>query len=104
MDRNDQQIEFSKIVEYWINSANRDYKTMINLFDAKDYHWSLFIGHLVIEKLIKAYYMKTNRMHPPFVHDLLRLAKLAGLELNELKSDYLDTITTFNLSARYDSY
>jgi hypothetical protein len=26
--------------------------TMNNMFNSKDYHWSLFIGHLVIGKLL----------------------------------------------------
>ena len=44
------------IIKYWIDSSDRDFKTMKNLFKEKDYHWALFIGHLVIEKLLKAYY------------------------------------------------
>lgn len=28
-----------------------DYNTMLNLFKSKDYHWNLFVGHLVIEEL-----------------------------------------------------
>jgi HEPN domain-containing protein len=40
------------LTNYWVETANRDYKTMLNLYASKDYHWSLFIGHLVIEKLL----------------------------------------------------
>lgn len=43
-----------EIAEYWVNSSINDYKTMQNLFKSEDYHWCLFIGHLVIEKLIKS--------------------------------------------------
>jgi hypothetical protein len=35
---------------------------------------------------------------------LLRLATLAGLELNEETEEWLDEISTFNINARYDSY
>ncbi|MCG8603545.1 HEPN domain-containing protein, partial [bacterium] len=31
---------------------------MEHLFEKEDYHWALYIGHLVIEKLLKAYYVK----------------------------------------------
>ncbi len=41
---------------------------------------------------------------PPFIHDLLRLAEKGGLPLSENQKDILDTITTFNLRARYDDY
>jgi hypothetical protein len=30
----------ARIVEYWIDSSNKDFKTMVNLYNSKDYHWS----------------------------------------------------------------
>ena len=93
-----------KIVEHWIDSANKDFNTMINLYNSKDYHWSLFIGHLVIEKLLKAVYVKKHEKHSVFIHDLLRLAKKADIALTEELEDDLDMITTFNINARYDNY
>jgi len=50
----DQQLDVTKLIEFWTDSAGSDFLTMINLFNSKDYHWSLFMGHLVIEKLLKA--------------------------------------------------
>ena len=64
----------------------------------------MFLGHLVLEKLLKAHYVKNNKKHAIFTHDLLRLATLAGLELNEETEEWLDEISTFNINARYDSY
>lgn len=77
---------------------------MLNLFDSKDYHWSLFMGHLVIEKLLKAVYVKNVGINPPRIHDLLRLADLTLIHTTEMQKDDLDQITTFNLSARYPDY
>jgi len=37
-----------------------------------------------------------------FDHDLVRLAEKADIELEEDQKDILDTISTFNLRARYD--
>ena len=42
-----------EIIRYWKSSSDRDFITMENLFNSRDYSWALFIGHLVIEKLIK---------------------------------------------------
>jgi len=53
------QINKEKIVKHWINTSDGDFQAMINLFDSKDYHWALFMGHLVIEKLLKKKYLKT---------------------------------------------
>ncbi len=93
-----------EIVQYWISTADNDYKTMLNLYKCEDYHWSLFIGHLVIEKLLKAIYVKDVDTNPPKIHDLLRLAEKTTLELTEEKRDLLDLITTFNISTRYPDY
>ncbi len=92
------------LITYWIESSDRDFLTMRHLFEKKDYTWALFIGHLVIEKLLKAYYVKNVDNGPPFVHNLLRLAEKSDLDLNEDQKDFLVTATAFNISARYDDY
>ncbi len=93
-----------KIVQYWINSAEQNYSTMQNLIDSKDYSWALFLGHLMIEKLLKAIYVKKYRLHAIFTHDLLRLANKIQLNLTDEQQEWLDRITTFNLNTRYDNY
>lgn len=98
------KIEVNKIYNHWISTSDDDFETMIHLYSSKDYHWALFIGHLVIEKLIKAAVVKTTNDHAPFTHDLRRLAKLTQLEVENRHLVLLDTITTFNLNTRYDSH
>jgi HEPN domain-containing protein len=93
-----------RLVEHWIESSDRDFKAMNNLFKSKDYAWSLFVGHLVIEKLLKAYYIEINKENPPMIHDLLRIAQKSKLELSFDQENTLDTITKFNIRARYDNY
>jgi HEPN domain-containing protein len=77
---------------------------MRHLFEKGDYSWSLFIGHLVIEKLLKGFYVQQVDITPPFTHDLIRISEKAGLQLTENQKDILDTISAFNLQARYDDY
>ncbi len=74
-------METRKIMEFWIDGSNKDYKTMNDLFDTGNYSWALFIGHLVIEKLLKALYSKSRNEAPPPIHDLRRLALNAGLKI-----------------------
>jgi HEPN domain-containing protein len=66
-----------------------------------DYSYSLFFGHLAIEKLLKGLYAAKLRQHAPPIHNLLRLAKVAGLELDESVTDALITVTAFNIETRY---
>jgi len=73
----------SIIINYWLDSADQNYSTMQNLYNSKDYSWSLFLGHLLLEKTLKAIYVKKFKKHAIFTHDLLRLAKKIDLQLNE---------------------
>ena len=94
-----------EIIKYWRNSADNDFVTMMNLFKSKDYHWSLFVGHLVIEKLLKALFVKNKgNENPPRTHDLLLLAGKAEVAVDSKREDMLDLITTFNISTRYPDY
>ena len=93
-----------KIILYWMESSDNDYDTMMVMYQSKRYTWSLFIGHLMIEKLLKAFFAKVKGEYPPFIHNLLRLAELSGLELTEDRKVDLATITAFNINARYDDY
>ncbi len=92
--------EFGDIVQYWRESSDQDFRTMQNLFSSKDYNWALFIGHLVLEKLLKAHFVKSNQKHALFTHDLLRLAEKCSFSLDENQKDWLDQISAFNLNAR----
>jgi len=77
---------------------------MIAMFDAKRFSWALFVGHLVIEKLLKAYFVDVKGGYPPFTHNLLKLALDAQLQLTEERKFVLTTITAFNINTRYDDY
>jgi len=92
------------LIKYWIDSSDNDFRAMMHLLEKGDFTWSLFIGHLVIEKLLKAWYVQNISNTPPFIHDLVRLAEKGGLSLDEDQKDILDTISAFNLRARYDDY
>jgi len=98
------QLDIDKLVKYWTESADNDFNTMHVLFNSKSYNWALFMGHITIEKLLKAYFVKKNKNHAPYTHNLYRLAELCELEINEELTDWLFKITTFNINARYDDY
>ena len=97
-------MEKDELVAYWVETANKDYQTMKHLYDSGDYHWALFVGHLIIEKLLKAHFVQVNNTQPSFSHNLLKLAEMANVELDEGQEDLLDLITSFNIRARYPDY
>ncbi|NLB18591.1 MAG: HEPN domain-containing protein [Syntrophomonadaceae bacterium] len=93
-----------EIIAYWVATAEQDYQTMMHLYYSKDYHWCLFMGHLVLEKLLKAVYVARKGIDVPRSHDLLRLSEKAGLNTNDEQKDRMDLITSFNIAARYPDY
>lgn len=93
-----------EIIKYWVKSSDNDCKTMEYLFQGRNYAWSLFVGHILVEKLLKAYYAKNVDANTPYIHDLLRIADKSGLGLSEEQKNFLDTLTSFNIKARYDDY
>ena len=91
----------SKQIAYWINSANHDLDVAETLFQSGKYDWCLYIAHLVLEKTIKAFYVKNVGKLPPRIHDLVRLANMARIEFAEETLEFLDAANTFNISTRY---
>jgi HEPN domain-containing protein len=91
-------------ISYWLESAEYDLETAQDLFDKKRYSWCLFLGHLVLEKVLKAIYIQANQELPPKTHDLYALASKVNIELTEDQQDFLHKVTFFNIEARYPDY
>lgn len=69
-------------VQYWIKAAAHDWNVAEVLFQNKRYDWCLFIGHLVIEKILKAHFVRDNPNEPvPYIHNLSKLAEQTNLSL-----------------------
>jgi HEPN domain-containing protein len=88
-------------INYWLKGAAHDLDVAEALFAAKKYDWCLFLAHLVLEKTMKAFYVRDNNKMPPPIHKLDVLAAHTRLELNEDKIRFLKEINEFNLEARY---
>lgn len=94
------------LVKYWFESSDNDYETMKVLYNNNKNTWCLFIGHLVIEKILKGLYVKNNSEKPiaPKVHNLILLSQKANLNVPKDIREKIQVINTFNISARYDDY
>jgi len=86
---------------HWIETAEDNFASMKRVFKAEEYVWALFIGHLVIEKPLKACCARQLGVDVPRIHDLTRLARKAGIELTEEQEDDLDRLTLLQTSIRY---
>ena len=90
-----------KHIDYWLNSANHDLDVAETLFQNEKYDWCLFIAHLVLEKTLKAFYVKNTGKLPPRIHDLVRMVDMAKIEFEEDTLEFMDAVNTFNISTRY---
>jgi len=88
-------------IKYWITISENDIPVMEHLFESGDYSYSLFIGHLVLEKILKAHFVKNTEESPPRIHDLFKLANLSSLEFSQEQLTFLINANAFNIEARY---
>ncbi len=88
-------------VKYWIDGAEHDLTAAEHMLESGDYSWSLFVGHLVLEKMLKALYVRARKEIPPRTHNLVALARSVDLNLTKEQEEFLFEIGGFNIVARY---
>ncbi len=90
-----------ELISYWLECSASDLKVAEHLFEKGDYHYCLFLGHLVLEKILKALYVQNQDSNAPYRHSLPLLAQKAGIKLDEYQEAFLEEVTDFNIEARY---
>jgi len=88
-------------IEYWVKTAEHDLLTAQSLFDTGHYDWCLFIGHLILEKILKAHFVNDNDDIPPKIHDLVRLAEKTKLNLTDEQLTFFEKANYFVIASRY---
>ncbi len=92
-------------IQFWLEGAAHDLDAAESLFAAGKYDWCLFLGHLVLEKTLKAILVqKQSEKIPPKIHNLVKLAEKSSLELTDDQKIFLDEVNDFNLEIRYPDY
>lgn len=54
-------MDIKQTITYWLESAAHDLKVAETLFKNEQYDWCLFIGHLVLEKVLKGFYIRDTQ-------------------------------------------
>ena len=89
-------------IAYWKETAETDWDTAVYLYNGAKFHMALFMFHLVLEKLMKAHWVKDNINNiPPFSHDLENIYNQTDLELDMDTIDYFSIISKWNTTSRY---
>lgn len=96
-------MEAKMAIEYWMDMSDYDIKTAHAMFNAERFLYVGFMTHQAIEKALKAIHWKLIGTEPPYTHDLWRIAKSAGIDLesDEEKAELIDELQPLNIEARY---
>jgi HEPN domain-containing protein len=92
-------------IAYWMESAKHDLDTAETLFRSEKYTWCLFLGHLVLEKALKAIFVIDNdNAHPPRTHNLVKLMQVSSIQVKDDVYIWLDEVNDFHLETRYPDF
>jgi len=93
--------DINKTVSYWLEGAKYDLGVANAMLKGKKYPYALFMGHLSLEKLLKAFVVKYTKSHAPFSHSLPYLAEKSGVNIPEKILIKLREFMEFHFEARY---
>ena len=93
-------IKFRYAEENVLDNGEIEYYGEIS-FKGKKYSDSLFFGHIVLEKILKALVVKEIKEQALFTHNLVKLEEAAKLDFNKKSIEFLNQINDFNIRARY---
>jgi HEPN domain-containing protein len=98
-------VDKNEHVDYWLQSALRDWEVTNDLVKAGRYIYALFFAHLVVEKLLKAHWVKEHEDNfPPRLHNLSALHDQLSTSLPPDLKEELPIVTSWNIEARYQDY
>ena len=95
------KFDIEKTVQYWLEGAEYDLDVAKALYEKKKYPYALFIGHLALEKLLKALVVRTTRKHAPYTHSLPLLAGQIDTGIPQKIMKKLAAFMEFHFEARY---
>jgi HEPN domain-containing protein len=94
-------IDVSAQTRYWKEGSTDDLEAAHALLAAGKVRHAGFFVHLAIEKAIKARVVAATRDVAPRSHDLLFLARRAGIDLTQEQSDFLGRVQVYCQEGRY---
>lgn len=90
-----------KDIMYWSNLSAYDIKTADAMFKSRRYLYVLFTCQQAVEKILKALVTKNTNQFPPKTHDLLRLAELSKIDIDETRKEFLAKLSFYYIETRY---
>ena len=89
------------VSKQWENQARYDLETAAAMFEAGRLLYVLFCCQQALEKMLKGLIAKRTRRLPARLHNLMRLADLASLEVPEDTASLFRELTVYYIQSRY---
>ena len=88
-------------IAYWLQLARLDLDSARKSLHGDSYLHCLFGCQQALEKLLKGLIVEATKEQPPRLHNLVRLAALAGLTLQPAQERLLSTLSLQYIEMRY---
>ncbi len=95
------RFDVGKTVKYWHEGAEYDMEVAEAMYEKGKYPYALFMGHLALEKLLKALVVKMSQQHAPYTHSLPLLAEKSGIKIPKKTMRRVARFMEFHFEARY---
>ena len=90
-----------KDADYWLNLASYDIETAKAMLSSGRFLYVLFTCQQALEKTLKALIIESTGKFPPRIHDLLKLTRLAKLDVSTEQAETLSRLSFYYLETRY---
>jgi len=92
--------------DIWLRLADEDVISAKVMLKGKRYLWVGFLCHHIAEKSLKAMVAEKTSDIPPKIHNLRRLAEIAGIydELSDTQITLLERLSRMHIDGRYAEY
>jgi len=87
--------------DYWTEQAQYDLDTAKAMLESGRYLYVLFCCQQAVEKSLKAIIAERTGELPPRLHQLMRLSRVAELEVDEQRADFLRELSAYYIQTRY---
>ena len=94
-------MDVGKQIDYWKTGSGEDFAAAESLLEKGHLRHGLFFAHLAVEKMLKAHVTRQTNDVPPRIHNLIRLAEMAGLSVDPEQAGFLRKFDLFQLEGRY---
>ena len=88
-------------VKYWVDLSRYDVETAKAMLASGRYLYVLFTCQQSIEKMLKALVVQSTGSFPPKIHDLVKLATIAKIDVENDQKEFLAKLNYYYLETRY---